>query len=226
MYDHSLSVAMGVHYGLFGSTIAFLGTDDQIREWLSKVEDCSMLGCFALTELGHGSNVRGIETQATYDPASQEFIIHTPCETAQKYWIGGAAETAHWSTVFAQLTVDGIQYGIHPFLVQLRDDNGRILPGITIADCGHKMGLNGVDNGRIWFDNVRIPRKYMLSRYNSVSPQGKYSSIYKSADERFAGQLGALTGGRVSIALSSTNQSKIGLTIAIRYSLSRRAFGM
>ena len=42
----------------------------------------------------HGSNVAGLETTATFDPASDEFIIHSPSLTSMKFWIGGAAETA------------------------------------------------------------------------------------------------------------------------------------
>jgi len=223
--DHSLEVKMGVHYGLFGSSVALLGDEQQCRRWLQDIEDARMLGCFALTELGHGSNVRGIETLATYDPGRGEFIIHTPTETAQKYWIGGAAETARWAVVFAKLlTPDGVHRGIHPFLVRLRTDAGEVCHGITIADVGVKQGLNGVDNGRIWFDNVRIPREQMLARYSQVLPDGSYRSSFKTGDEQFAAQLAALTGGRVSISVGAVNRMKTGLCIAIRYALSRRAF--
>jgi acyl-CoA oxidase len=196
-----------------------------LNRWLQDIEDARMLGCFALTELGHGSNVRGIETLATYDPGRGEFIIHTPTETAQKYWIGGAAETARWAVVFAKLlTPDGVHRGIHPFLVRLRTDAGEVCHGITIADVGVKQGLNGVDNGRIWFDNVRIPREQMLARYSQVLPDGSYRSSFKTGDEQFAAQLAALTGGRVSISVGAVNRMKTGLCIAIRYALSRRAF--
>lgn len=120
-----------VHYGLFGSSIARLGSREQQSAWLPKVEDFSMPGCFALTELGHGSNVRGIETTAVYDKLAQEFIIHSPTETSQKYWIGGASQTAKWTSAFEDL-------GIHPFVVRIREEDHSVVPGVTIADCGHK----------------------------------------------------------------------------------------
>ncbi len=225
MLDHSLDIKMSVHYGLFGSAVALLGSDEQAQRWLPDIEACRMLGCFALTELGHGSNTRGIQTEARYDPKTQHFTIRTPCDEAQKYWIGGAAQSARWSVVFAQLFTDGKCHGIHPFLVRIRADDGTPAPSVTAADCGHKCGLNGIDNGILFFDDVRVPLDRLLARHAFVRPDGTYKSMFASSDARFGAALGALTAGRVSIAAGGINQAKIGLTIALRYALQRRAFG-
>ncbi len=149
LLDHSLEVYMGVSFGLFGSTVSRLGTAEQRAKWFKPVLDGKEFGCFALTELGHGSNVRGIETTATYDIEKQVFRLKTPCEAAQKFWIGGAADSATLTVVFARLILKGEFKGIHVFVVRLRDAHGNITKGVTIADCGAKAGLNGVDNGRV-----------------------------------------------------------------------------
>ncbi|PXF49409.1 Acyl-coenzyme A oxidase 3, peroxisomal [Gracilariopsis chorda] len=224
LLDHSLEVKLGVSFGLFGATVHKLGSKQQRDFWIPRLENFEAFGCFALTELGHGSNVRGIETRATYLPETRQFEIHTPNETAQKYWIGGAADSATHSVVFAKLTIRGIDYGIHVFIVRLRRPDGTIEPGIRIADCGEKAGLNGVDNGRIWFTHVRIPREDMLSGLSQVAPDGTYSSSIPSANARFGVMLAALTGGRVGIASNAIGTAMLGLTIAIRYSFQRRAF--
>ena len=104
-----------------------------------------------MTKLGNGSNVWGIETVNTYDDFTQEFVITTTCESAQKYWIGGAAIHATHTVVFSQLIISGKNEGVHAFIAQIRDKYGKICSGVRIADCGHKIGLNGVDNGRIWY---------------------------------------------------------------------------
>ncbi|KAJ6383578.1 hypothetical protein OIU78_026966 [Salix suchowensis] len=226
IFDHSLSVKIGVHFFLWGGAIQFMGTKRHHDKWLRGTETYAMKGCFSMTELGHGSNVRGIETVTTYDSKTGEFVINTPCESAQKYWIGGAANHATHTIVFSQLKINGVNEGVHAFIAQIRDVNGNILPNICIADCGHKIGLNGVDNGRIWFDNLRIPRENLLNLVADVSPDGQYLSAIKDPDQRFAAFLAPLTSGRVTIATSAIYSSKIGLAIAIRYALSRRAFSM
>jgi acyl-CoA oxidase len=224
-HDLSLLVKYGVHFGLFGGSIYLLGTRSHHEKYLSDVASLDLPGCFAMTETGHGSNVRGIETTATYHTGAGEFVINTPTRSARKDYIGNAALHGRLAVVFAQLHTDTGQHGVHAFLVPIRDRDGHILPGVTIEDCGLKAGLNGVDNGRISFDDVHIPRDSLLDRYGSVSEAGAYSSPIPSPARRFFTMLGTLVGGRISIACASLSAAKSGLTIAVRYTDQRRQFG-
>lgn len=224
-HDLSLMIKCGVQFGLFAGSIQRLGTESHHRKYLADAASCQLMGCFAMTEIGHGSNVQWLETTATYDPEHEEFLVHSPSFSAGKSFIGNAAVDARLATVFAQLEVNGEHHGVHAFLVPLRDANGRVLPGITIEDNGYKMGLNGVDNGRIWFNQVRIPRTALLNRFAEVSSAGKYQSEIKSAGARFFAMIGTLVSGRVAIAASGNSAAKSSLTIAIRYAARRRQFG-
>jgi len=225
-HDNSINTLLGAQFTLFAGSIARLGSDHHLQHFLPHAASLSLRGCFALTELGHGSNVRGIETTATFDPVRDEFVINTPTETAQKYWIGGGAEWAQIATVFAQLYIGTVHYGVHAFLVPLRDQaDHRPLPGVRIRDCGHKMGLNGVDNGRFWFDHVRVPRTNLLDRFGGVSRDGEYNSFIANNDLRFAVTMGNLLTGRVALSRGSTNLCKIALATALRYASTRRQFG-
>jgi acyl-CoA oxidase len=224
-HDLSLVIKFGVQFGLFGMSVYFLGTEKHHVKYLKKIGTLELPGCFAMTETGHGSNVKGIETTATYDHASQTFTIHTPNEWARKEYIGNAALHGQMGTVFAKLILDGKDYGVSAFVVPLRDTSGKTLPGVTIKDCGRKMGLNGVDNGVIYFDQVRIPKENMLDKFARVNEQGKFESPISSDNRRFFTMLGTLVGGRIGIPRSGLSAAKTGLTIAIRYGNERRQFG-
>jgi acyl-CoA oxidase len=174
--DLSLLVKAGVQWGLFGGAVQALGTARHHERYLRPIMDGELLGCFAMTETGHGSDVAHLCTTATYDPATREFVVHTPSVSARKDYIGGAARDATTAVVFAQLVTGGVRHGVHALLVPIRDAHGHTLPGVTISDCGRKAGLNGVDNGRLYFDQVRVPREALLDRYGAVAPDGTYSS--------------------------------------------------
>eukprot|EP01132_Coremiostelium_polycephalum_P006745 gene6745-8363_t len=223
--DVSLAVKSAVQWGLFGGSILFLGTERH-HDILDKIDRCEMVGCFALTELGHGSNVKGVETVAEYDPESREFVIHTPTDTAQKFWIGNAAVYGCYATVFANLVSKGHNYGLHPFLVQIRDPKTlEPCKGVSTADNGPKIGLNGVDNGRLWFNNVRIPLENMLNKFGDINEKGEYSTPIKNPNVRFNSMLEALIGGRVTVSSMANGAAKMGLYIAVNYACTRRQFG-
>jgi len=224
-HDLSLVIKFGVQFGLWGMSIQSLGTEKHYAKYLKDIGSLKIPGCFAMTETHHGSNVKGLETTATYNHDEQTFTIHTPHEKAQKEYIGNAAVHGQMATVFAKLIIDGHDYGVNAFIVALRDTNGNTLNGITIGDCGHKMGLNGVDNGTISFDNVVIPKENMLDRFASVNEKGEFESPIPSDNRRFFTMLGTLVGGRIGIPRSALAAAKSGLTIAIRYSDQRRQFG-
>lgn len=225
MSDLSLMVKAGVQWGLFGGAIENLGTERHHKAYVRPLIDLDLLGCFAMTETGHGSDVQSLETTATYDPATQEFVIHSPTPTARKDYIGGAAETARVAAVFAQLiTPDGEVHGVHCLVVPIRDDEGNDLPGVTTSDCHYKGGLPGVDNGRIVFDHVRVPRENLLNRYADVAPDGTYSSPIENPGRRFFTMLGTLIRGRVTVGGSAAAAARVALDIATRYALERRQF--
>jgi acyl-CoA oxidase len=223
--DLSLLVKAGVQWGLFGGAVQHLGTRRHHEAHLADIASLDLPGCFAMTEEGHGSNVQDIRTTATYDDDTGEFVVHTPIESAHKAWIGNAARDGRMAAVFAQLVVGGAERGVHALLVPLRDDDGNVLPGIRIEDCGPKLGLDGVDNGRIWFDRVRVPRDNLLDRYATVSADGVYHSDIESATKRFFKMLGTLIQGRISVCGAAINASKVALATAVRHATTRRQFG-
>ncbi len=225
MSDLSLMVKAGVQWGLFGGAVENLGTERHHKAYVRKIIDLDLLGCFAMTETGHGSDVQSLETTATYDPATQEFVVDSPTPSSRKDYIGGAAQTARVAAVFAQLiTPDGENHGVHCLVVPIRDDEGNDLPGVTTGDCQYKGGLPGVDNGRIMFDHVRVPRENLLNKYGDVTADGVYSSPIENVGRRFFTMLGTLIRGRVTVGGSAGAAARVALDIATRYALERKQF--
>ncbi|MDR6415996.1 acyl-CoA dehydrogenase [Pseudarthrobacter sulfonivorans] len=223
--DPSLQIKAGVQWGLFGSAVMHLGTAEHHAKWLPGIMNLEIPGCFAMTETGHGSDVASIATTAMFDVETQEFVIHTPFRAAWKDYIGNAAIDGLGAVVFAQLVTKGVNHGVHAFYVDLRDPQTKeFLPGIGGEDDGVKGGLNGIDNGRLHFDHVRIPRTNLLNRYGDVAADGTYASSIPSPGRRFFTMLGTLVQGRVSLDGAAVAASKIALTAAIRYATERRQF--
>lgn len=203
-------------------SIKSLASDAQVAEWLPKINRYEMICAYAQTELGHGSNVAGLLTEANYIRETNEFEIHSPSLESTKWWIGQLGKCANFAIVFAQLNIDGKCYGPHPFMVPIRSMvDHRPLKGITVGDIGPKLGFNAADNGFVRFDHVRIPRTYMLSRFSGVTKEGKYVTppnpklVY-----------GSMLAVRVKIVSNSSRALTIAATVAVRYSAVRRQFSM
>ncbi|WP_140393302.1 acyl-CoA dehydrogenase, partial [Leucobacter sp. 7(1)] len=222
--DPSMQIKSGVQWGLFGAAILHLGTRPHHEAWLPDVMSLKLPGAFAMTEIGHGSDVASVGTIATYDPETEEFEIHTPFTGAWKEFLGNAALHGQAAVVFAQLITQDVNHGVHAFFVPIRTPDGKLLPGVGSEDDGVKGGLNGIDNGRLHFTHVRIPRTNLLNRYGDVAPDGSYSSPIESPGRRFFTMIGTLVQGRVSLDGSAVKAMMAALTIAIRYGSERRQF--
>ena len=226
--DLSLFVKVGVQVGLFGGAIAGLGTQRHHREYLSRIADGTLLGCFAMTEVGGGSDVANLGTTATYDPETDEIVVHTPTPSATKDYIGNAAQDGTLAAVFAQLVVGSgdaaRSHGVHCVLVPIRGADGAALPGVTLADCGPKIGLPGVDNGEIAFDHVRVPRANLLDRFGAIDDDGRYTSPIESDGRRFFSMLGTLVRGRVTVGGAAGSATRNALALAVRYADVRDQF--
>ncbi|MEY2698585.1 MAG: hypothetical protein RL720_541 [Actinomycetota bacterium] len=222
--DPSMQIKSGVQWGLFAAAILHLGTAPHHKLWLPDAMSLKTPGVYAMTETGHGSDVSSIATTATFDEKTQDWVINTPFRGAWKDYLGNAALHGRAAVVFAQLITKGVNHGVHAFYVPIRDDQGNFFPGVGGEDDGLKGGLNGIDNGRLHFDHVRVPRTNLLNRYGDVAEDGTYTSPIASPGRRFFTMLGTLVQGRVSLDGAAVNASKLALQIAVTYGNERRQF--
>ena len=220
LLDPSWSIRMGVHYGLFASSINSQGSDEQRQRYQRRIAEMRVIGCFAMTEMGHGSNVSAIETTATYDARRGCFVLHSPTLTSTKWWIGGAAHMATHAAVYAQLIHNSTKRGVYCFVVQIRDStSGRVVPGMTIGDMGEKMGRQGLDNGFIRFDRMVVARECMMSRWAEVDAAGEW---VEKAGAGGRTTYAALIATRVELFGQCSDVLKLAVTIAVRYGCVRR----
>ncbi|KAF9912491.1 hypothetical protein EC991_010578 [Linnemannia zychae] len=211
----------GLHRGMFMPTLASQSTDEQLEKFLEPAHRYEIIGCYAQTELGHGSNVQGIETTATYIPETNEFELHTPYLTASKWWIGGLGKAANHAVVMARLITNGKDYGPHALCVPIRSmEDHTLLPGVMAGDIGPKFGYNTTDNGCMWFDHYRVPHISLLAKYSSVKPgSGEY---VKPPNAKLS--YGTMVLVRASLVGSARQGMAKAATIATRYSAIRRQF--
>ncbi|KAK8587370.1 hypothetical protein V6N13_086358 [Hibiscus sabdariffa] len=214
-----------LQWGMFIPAIKGNGTEEQKAKWLPMAYKVQILGCYAQTELGHGSNVRGLETTATFDPQTDEFVLHSPTLTSSKWWPGGMGKVSTHAVVYARLITDGQDHGVHGFIVQLRSlDDHSPLPGITAGDIGMKFGsgaYNSMDNGVMRFDHVRIPRDQMLMGISQVTREGKY--VQSDVPRQL--MYGPMVFVRRKIVADASTALSRAVCIATRYSAVRRQFG-
>ena len=223
--DLSLMVKAGVQWGLFGGAVGNLGTERH-QDMVDDLINLRALGCFAMTERGHGSDVQSLETTATYDPETDEFVINSPTVSSEKAYIGNAARDGRFAAVFTQLFTPGVEesHGVHCILVRIREDDGSAVEGVRIGDHGYKGGLKGVDNGTLFFENVRVPRVNLLNRFGDVDAEGNYSSPIENPNRRFFTMLGALVRGRVTVGAAAAAAARSALAVGTTYANQRRQF--
>lgn len=223
MWGHifqGLVPGVGLHYTMFKMAVMNLSNEAQRNKWGPLINHHKILGCYAQTELGHGSNVAGLETTATLDKATDEFIIHSPTLTSTKYWPGDLGRNTTHAVVYARLKIENNDYGVQPFMVQLRDvDTFHYRKGIVTGDLGTKFGYTSKDNGWARFDQVRIPRDHMLMGMCEVTKEGEFSII---------GDLRVLYSVMMNIRLMIVKDAAfftfMALQIAVRYNAVRRQF--
>ncbi|XP_065173728.1 peroxisomal acyl-coenzyme A oxidase 3-like [Atheta coriaria] len=225
-WDFGTTVKYSLDSGMFPNVVRNLGTDVHY-DIVQQIEDRKIVGCFALTEIGHGSNVSSMQTKATFDKERNGFVLHSPSFEAAKCWSGVLGQCATHAVVYAQLyTADGKHHGLQQFVVQVRDADTHLAPpGVVVADMGAKVGLNAIDNGLVIFNNYFVPKSALLNRNGDINENGEYVSRFKDKSKQKGAALSALSSGRISITNMAAVASGQAVMIAVRYAAVRKQFG-
>jgi len=218
MSDLFKTNGIGIHFFMFLTFLKGNGTKEQHEKWLELAQEGKFMGCYCQTELGHGSNLRGLETMATFDKKTDEFIIHSPTLTSLKWWPTGMYASTH-AVVMANLVLDGKACGVQGFFVQLRDEKGHLLPGVEVGEMGPKIDKWKSNVGYARFTHVRIPRFNMFSKLYKVTREGEFITPPPNL-----GRFKNISMMEVRMMIVGGSASHLGkaATIAIRYSCVRK----
>lgn len=225
MFDSSLAVKLSLTFRMAINAIHGNGRDHHYH-LIDDLMNAKIGGCFALTEVSHGSNAKGMRTTATYVPEKRQFVLHSADFEAAKCWVGCLGKCATHAIVYAMLISKGKNHGLHTFVVPIRDPKTlKPYPGVIVGDLGEKIGLNGVDNGFVMFNNYHLSKEAALDKLGGVDDNGDYKTPFRDPSKRFGAALGILSGGRVHIMAISTMYLTKAIVIAVRYSAVRKQFG-
>ncbi|KAI5793192.1 hypothetical protein EDC01DRAFT_615533 [Geopyxis carbonaria] len=208
-----------LHHSAFTRPISLLATPRQKSHWLPLCTAHEVIGCYAQTELAHGSDVAALQTTATLDVDGDEWVLDTPGVGGRKWWIGGAGVVATHALVAAQLLLPGgVTGGVGLVIVRIRDEEHRLVPGVRAGGIGPKAygGFGGVDNGWLHFTGVRTPRVNLLGE--RVDAAGRLRPALRH--EGYAG----MTALRAGIPGSQGWALAKAVTIAVRYCSRRTQF--
>jgi len=207
-----------IHFTMFLTFLKTNASKEQKAVWLDGAQEARYFGAYAQTELGHGSNLRGLETVATFDVDKDEFIVDSPTLTSMKFWPTGMYACTH-CVCFANLYLDGKNHGIQAFMLQLRDQDGKLMPGVEVGETGPKIIGGHTNIGYARFDRVRIPRFNMFQKLSKVTREGKF--IAPPPKQGKVKNISMMMMRVFNVEWAARDTSKAA-TIAIRYSMVRR----
>ena len=220
LFDFNLMMRFGLQFGFVLRAVSRLGSDSQ-QFWLDRIASMEAVTCLAMTEVAHGSNIRGMETQAVFREGG--FVLSNTSPGAAKNWVA-SAQSSNLALVFAQLVVDSESCGVHAFLVPLRDEKGELLPGVQLEPMSRPGGLEGLDYSRLTFDAVKLGKEQLLNRHAEIDSDGRYVCRLKTPGHRLNALLGTLVVGRGLLSSGASAGAKLALSLAIRYAEKRRQF--
>lgn len=218
-YYPDLSVIQSMGY--FMNTLKFLASSTQLAFYQHLIDSNQLVGSYSQTELGNGSSLKGIETQAIYNVEKQQFIINSPTITSSKFWVGGKGLHANYTILIARLTIENVDYGPHAFIVQIRNFRShKVVDGAFIGEIGPKMGLLSSDHGFARYEFLALPKTALLNRFCNIDKFGKYSKRFDNLELLNMTHIIA----RVSTVCKFWTPLASALTISIKYSNFRQQF--
>jgi len=196
----STGTTVSVHNSLASDAVVRFGTDEQKQRYLPRLATGEMLGAYALSEAGSGSDAGSLVCKATRDTTAgkeDDWILD-----GSKLWIshGGVAD---FVIVFARTDVDTGTHGITAFLVECAWD------GYRAGKPEHKMGLRGSPTVELQLDSLRVPAANVLGEVN----------------KGYGIALSLLDGGRIGIASQGIGIAEACLEASLKYASEREQFG-